>query len=94
MTGKFSQVFRFIDIFGIPPLFTIRGHQTFQTTIGSTLTLICSLTMIVYISIFINQMTEHKNPSILTTIYNDEIPKSIYLTNKNFSFFFTLMKLK
>ena len=90
MTGKFFHFFRFIDIFGIPPLFTIRGHQTFQTTIGSTLTLICSLTMIVYISIFINQMTEHKNPSILTTIYNDEIPKSIYLTNKNFSFAFGL----
>ena len=90
MNSNFFHLFRLIDIFGIPPLFTIRGHQTFQTTIGSVLTLICSLIMIIYVSIFLNQMFAHKKPTILTTVYNDEVPNSINLTNENFYFAFGL----
>ena len=77
-------------MFGIPPLFTIRGHQTFQTSIGSILTILCFLIMIIYVSYFFKQMIYHTNPSILSSIYNDEIPKFINLTKKNFSFAFGL----
>ncbi len=73
--------FRYIDIFGVPPLFTIRGYQTFQTIIGSIFTLLCILIMIIYISIFLHQMFFHTKPTILSSIYNDEIPKSVNLTN-------------
>ena len=82
--------FRYIDIFGVPPLFTIRGYQTFQTIIGSILTLLCILIMIIYVSIFLHQMVYHTKPTILTSIYNDEIPKSVNLTSENFSFAFSL----
>ena len=38
--GKFKYNFLTqIDIFGVSPLFTIRGRPTFQTKIGSMLTI-------------------------------------------------------
>ena len=82
--------FRYLDLFGIHPLFTIRGYQTFQTIIGAILTLFCILIMIIYVSIFLNQMIYHTKPTILSSIYNDEIPKSVNLTSENFSFAFSL----
>ena len=90
MDSKIFSLFKYIDMFGIPPLFTIRGHQTFQTSIGSILTILCFLIMIIYVSYFFKQMIYHTNPSILSSIYNDEIPKFINLTKKNFSFAFGL----
>ena len=82
--------FRYLDLFGVHPLFTIRGYQTFQTIIGAILTLFCILIMIIYVSIFLNQMIYHTKPTILSSIYNDEIPKSVNLTSENFSFAFSL----
>ena len=82
--------FRYLDLFGVQPLFTIRGYQTFQTIIGAILTLFCILIMIIYVSIFLNQMIYHTKPTILSSIYNDEIPKSVNLTSENFSFAFSL----
>ena len=35
-----NSLFKRIDIFGIPPHFTIRGRPTFQTNIGSFFILI------------------------------------------------------
>ena len=90
MDSKIFSLFKYIDMFGIPPLFTIRGHQTFQTTMGSILTIFCVSIMIIYASFFFKQMIYHSNPTIITSIYNDEIPKVIKLTNKNFSFAFGL----
>ncbi len=77
--------FKHIDMFGTHPLFTIRGHQTFQTFMGSIVTLICIIAMTYYMSYFLNEMINHKNPTILTKSYNDETPKLIKLTKKNFS---------
>ena len=82
--------FRYLDLFGVQPLFTIRGYQTFQTIIGAILTLFCILIMIIYVSIFLNQMIYDTKPTILSSIYNDEIPKSVNLTSENFSFAFSL----
>ena len=82
--------FKQIDMFGTQPLFTIRGHQTFQTFAGSIVTLICIITITYYFLYFINEMVYHKNPSIATKNYNDETPKLIKLSKNNFSFAFGL----
>ena len=34
-----NSLLKIIDIFGIQPLFTIRGKSTFQTNIGSFITI-------------------------------------------------------
>ena len=83
-------LFKQIDIFGISPLFTIRGRGTFQTQIGSFLTIICVMLIIIYISIFLNEMIYHKSPNIQSTIYYDEIPSEIQLKKENFVFIFGL----
>ncbi len=90
MESKYYSLIRMIDMFGVPPLFTIRGHQTFQTSIGAILTIICIFLMLIYISYFVNQMITHSDPNILSTIYNEENPLPVYLSNKNFSFAFGL----
>ena len=82
--------FKQIDMFGTQPLFTIRGHQTFQTFAGSIVTLICIITITYYFLYFINEMVYHKNPSIATKNYNNETPKLIKLSKNNFSFAFGL----
>ena len=83
-------LFKQIDIFGISPLFTIRGRGTFQTQIGSFLTIICVMLILIYISIFLNEMIYHKSPNIQSTIYYDEIPSEIQLKKENFVFIFGL----
>ena len=82
--------FKSIDIFGILPLFTIRGKSTFQTNIGSLLTIICIIIIIIYIYIFLDQMINHKSPNLNSTIYYDEIPPEVNLTKNNFTFVFSL----
>ncbi len=82
----FSQ----IDIFGIPPLFTIRGRATFQSQIGSFLTLICIILIGIYISYFLNQMINHKSPNLYSTVLYDSTPPEIELKRNNFSFVFGL----
>ena len=83
-------LFKQIDIFGISPLFTIRGRPTFQTQIGSFLTLICIMLIVIYISFFLNEMINHKSPNIQSTIYYDESPSEIQLKKQNFVFIFGL----
>ncbi len=83
-------LFKQIDIFGISPLFTIRGRPTFQTQIGSFLTLICIMLIVIYISFFLNEMINHKSPNIQSTIYYDESPSVIQLKKQNFVFIFGL----
>ena len=62
--GKYDySFFNQIDIFGIPPLFTIRGRSTFQTNIGSFFTIICIMIIIFYISYFLDQMINNKSPN-------------------------------
>ena len=78
--------FKHIDMFGTHPLFTIRGHQTFQTFIGSIVSLICIIAITYYMCYFLNEIFYHKNPTILTKNYYDQTPKFIKLTKKNFTF--------
>ena len=89
--GKFKYNFLTqIDIFGVSPLFTIRGRPTFQTKIGSMLTIFCIVLIMLYLLFFLREMIYHKNPNLQSTIYYDEIPPDIYLTKNNFSFAFSL----
>ena len=83
-------LFKKLDIFGIPPLFTIRGRSTFQTHLGSSLTIICVFLIILYFLFFLNQMVNHKSPSIQSSNYFDEFAKEINLKKNNFSFVFSL----
>ncbi len=82
--------FKRLDIFGVAPLFTIRGRPTFQTQIGSCLTILCIFLMGIYVLVFLNQMINHKSPDLRSTIYYDEIPQEIQLKKNNFSFVFGL----
>ena len=82
--------FKLIDIFGIPPLFTIRGRSTFQTQIGASLTIICITFIIIYISVLLKQMTHHKSPNLNSSIYYKEKPPDMDLNKNNFSFVFGL----
>ena len=83
-------LFKKLDIFGIPPLFTIRGRSTFQTHLGSSLTIICVFLIILYFLFFLNQMVNHKSPSLQSSNYFDEFAKEINLKKNNFSFVFSL----
>ena len=87
--GKYqNSLFKKLDIFGVPPLFTIRGSSTFRTNTGSSLTIICCILIIIYFYFFLNQMINHKSPVLHSTIYYDEKAPEIYLTKNNFSFVF------
>ena len=89
--GKYEySCLNHIDIFGIPPIFTIRGRSTFQTHTGSILTIICIFIILIYISFFLNQMINHKSPNLNSEIYYDEIPIELNLNKNNFSFVFGL----
>ena len=88
--GKYEYSFLSqLDIFGIPPLFTIRGRRTFQTQIGSSLTILCIILILIYMSVFFNQMINHKSPDIQSIVYYDEIPE-VELNKNDFLFVFSL----
>ena len=89
--GKYLySFFKQIDIFGVSPRFTIRGNPSFQSQIGSFLTIICIFLIFIYLSVLLNQMINHKSPVLHSTIYYDEKAPEIYLTKYNFSFVFGL----
>jgi len=90
MVKSEHSFFNQIDIFGIHPLFTIRGKATFQTQIGSFLTIICACLILIYMSFFFDDMFNHKSPNLQSIIYYDEVPSEFKLTKNNFSFIFSL----
>ena len=90
MTKFKYPCFQALDIFGVPPLFTIRGRATFQTQIGSSLTIVCATLILTYILFFIDEMINHKSPNLNSITYYDETPSEIILNKNNFSFVFGL----
>ena len=89
--AKFQYpLFKKLDIFGISPLFTIRGRSTFQTQIGACFTLVCIMIILIYMSVFLHEMIHHKSPNIQSSNYLDEIPPEINLHRNNFTFIFSL----
>ncbi len=90
MSKDKNSFFKRFDIFGIHPLFTIRGKSTFQTQIGSFITFICIFLIIIYISYFLYEMINHVSPNLNSTILYDETPPEVKLMKNNFSFVFGL----
>ena len=89
--GKYqNSLFKKLDIFGVPPLFTIRGSSTFRTNTGSSLTIICCVLIIIYFYFFLNQMINHKSPNLHSSILYDITPPEIKLHRNNFTFIFGL----
>ena len=78
MTKFKYPCFQALDIFGVPPLFTIRGRATFQTQIGSSLTIVCATLILTYILFFIDEMINHKSPNLNSITYYDETPYDYY----------------
>ena len=73
-----------LDIYGIIPSFTIHGHKRFRTIIGSMLSLLTYIIIILFFGIYIRGVLKHLSPKLVTTIYNDFDPKPINLTKDNF----------
>ena len=80
-----------LDIYGTIPSFTIHGHKKFRTIIGSILSLLTYIIIILFFGIYIRGVLKHLSPKLVTTIYNDFDPKPINLTKDNF--LITLIKL-
>ena len=79
-----------LDIFGITPLFTIRGASKFQTYPGSFLTIICISLIFLYILFYLTEMINHKKPYLHSSMYYEEQIPEIQLNKNNFSFAFSL----
>ena len=73
-----------LDIYGTIPSFTIHGHKKFRTIIGSILSLLTYIIIILFFGIYIRGVLKHLSPKLVTTIYNDFDPKPINLTKDNF----------
>ena len=81
---KVLNAFLNLDIYGIIPSFTIHGHKRFRTIIGSLLSLITYLIIILFFGVYLKGVLKHTSPNLVTTIYNDFDPKPINLTKDNF----------
>jgi len=73
-----------LDIYGIIPSFTIHGHKRFRTVIGSILSLLTYIIIILFFGIYMRGVIKHLSPKLVTTIYNDFDPKPINITKDNF----------
>ena len=73
-----------LDIYGIYPRFTINGEIKFKTYFGSFMTLISILIIGLYFLISVDDIMNHKNPKLITTIYNDAHPSKRIITSKDF----------
>ena len=90
---KFSSLFLSLDFLGTKPCFTVNGHKNYKTYLGSLLSLITTFIVSYSFLYFSFQIITHKNPKLITSIYNDEIPPKINIKKKNFAFGFGLQTL-
>ena len=90
---KFSSLFLSLDFLGTKPCFTVNGHKNYKTYFGSLLSLITTFIVSYSFLYFSFQIMTHKNPKLITSIYNDEIPPKISIKKKNFAFGFGLQTL-
>ena len=90
MIKSIYHLLKQLDIFGITPLFTIRGASKFQTYPGSFLTIICISLIFLYILFYLTEMINHKKPYLHSSMYYEEQIPEIQLNKNNFSFAFSL----
>ena len=90
---KFSSLFLSLDFLGTKPCFTVNGYKNYKTYFGSLMSIITSLFVSYFFLYFSVQIITHKNPKLITSVYNDEIPPKINIKKKNFAFAFGLQTL-
>ena len=90
---KFSTLFIKLDFLGTKPCFTVNGNENYKTYFGSLMSIITFFLVSYFFLYFSIQIITHKNPKLITSIYNDEIPPKIKIKKKNFAFGFGLQTL-
>jgi hypothetical protein len=80
-----SQVVKKCDIFGYLPHMKINKKKSFNTTYGGFFSILIILTILYSIWHFGNEIIFKRQPSLITTTYNDEDPLKINLTDSNFA---------
>jgi hypothetical protein len=79
-----------LDLFGLKPELRIGKDLTFKTGLGSILTCISSLTMIVTVIFFSLQLFDDTNPKLTLSIRNVIDPPEHKLSSNNYGFSFGL----
>ena len=89
----FSKILLDIDFFAIKPKFNINNKYSYGTYYGSIVSLfICILLSIIFFMQFF-KIFSHSEPTLITTIYNDEDPKKLNITPNNFILTFSLQDI-
>lgn len=83
---KLKEFFLQCDFFGRAQMFTISKKNTFQTFIGSFISIIIVILMSYFFFYFGLHVIKRKKPNVITTLYNDPNPEQINLTMNNFGF--------
>jgi hypothetical protein len=79
-----------LDIYGTHPRFIINGEKKFNTYFGSFMTLVSGTVITLFFYIYTEEVINHKNPKLITTIYNDAQPSERIITTKDFIITFSL----
>ena len=83
---NFKEFLLRCDFLGRTQMFTISKKNTFQTFIGSIISIIIVVLMTYFIFYFGLQVIQRKKPNVISTIYNDPDPGQTNLTSDNFGF--------
>ena len=84
MKEQILKHFLQIDIYGTEPRFTINGEKKFNTYFGSFMTLISGGIIALFFFMYTQDVINHKNPKLITTIYNEAQPSKRIITSKDF----------
>ena len=82
---NFKEFLLRCDFLGRTQMFTISKKNTFQTFIGSIISIIIVVLMTYFIFYFGLQVIQRKKPNVISTIYNDPDPGQTNLTSDNFA---------
>ena len=89
----FLKILLDIDFFGIKPKFNIKNKYSYGTYYGAIVSIfICILLSIIFFMQFF-KIILHSEPTLITTIYNDEDPKKLNITPNNFILTFSLQDI-
>jgi hypothetical protein len=90
---KILKLILSIDFFAIKPKLNINNNYSYGTYYGAVISLlICVILSIVFFTQFF-KIVLHTEPTLITTIYNDEDPKKINITRNNFILTFSLQDI-
>ena len=73
-----------LDIYGTHPRFTINGEKKFNTYFGSFMTLVSASIILLFFFMYTQEIINHKNPKLITTVYSDAHAAERTITSKDF----------